>query len=118
MSNVRNMSFALTTRQIREQTKTVTRRRGWSFLKPGDRVRACVKCMGLKPGERVERLSVLEIVSVRREPLHAIDDDDVWREGFNMPSHEFVAMFCDHMGGDRTQLVTRIEFKYVAEEGE
>ena len=32
----RNMSFTLTTWQIREQTKTVTRRKGWQFLKPGE----------------------------------------------------------------------------------
>jgi hypothetical protein len=30
------MSFALTTEQIRVQKKTVTRRLGWEFLKPGD----------------------------------------------------------------------------------
>lgn len=109
----RNMSFSLTTQQIQNRTKTVTRRKGWAFLRPGDRVWACRKCMGLKPGERIERLALLEVVSVRAEPLHAIDDDDVWLEGFNMPSHEFVEMFCQHMGGGRDQIVNRIEFKYL-----
>lgn len=109
----RNMSFALTTKQIRERTKTVTRRKGWEFLKVGDKLNACVRCMGLKKGEKPERLALLEVVSVRREPLHAIDDGDVWREGFNMPAHEFVEMFCQNMGGDRNQTVTRIEFKYL-----
>lgn len=33
---MRNMSFALTTPQILNRSKTVTRRAGWSFLKPGD----------------------------------------------------------------------------------
>jgi hypothetical protein len=113
----RNMSFSLTTQQIRDRTKTVTRRKGWSFLRPGDRVNACRKCMGLKPGERIERLALLEVVSVRAEPLHAIDDEDVEREGFIMPAHEFVEMFCEHMGGDRYQIVNRIEFKYLDEKG-
>ena len=33
---MRHMSFALTTKQIKSRTKTVTRRLGWTFLKPGD----------------------------------------------------------------------------------
>jgi len=32
----RNISFALTTQQVRNRTKTVTRRAGWLFLKAGD----------------------------------------------------------------------------------
>lgn len=68
--------------------------------------------MGLQ-GKPLVRLAVVKVVSVRREPLHAIDDEDVWREGFNMPAHEFIEMFCSHMGGDRWQEVTRIEFRYV-----
>ena len=46
----RNMSFALTTEQFKARTKTVTRRFGWWFLKPGDVVRGVEKAMGLKPG--------------------------------------------------------------------
>lgn len=46
----RNMSFTLTIEQMRARTKTVTRRKGWAFLKPGDLVWAVVKGMGLKPG--------------------------------------------------------------------
>ncbi|TXH46022.1 MAG: ASCH domain-containing protein [Desulfurellales bacterium] len=110
---MRNMSFAITTRQIVDRTKTVTRRRGWKTLKPGTLIRAVKKGMGLKPGEQLEPLAVLCVVDVRREPLHAIDDEDVQREGFVMPAHEFVEMFCRHMGGDRNQILTRIEFRYV-----
>ena len=47
----RNMSFALTTKQIEDETKDVTRRNGWWFLKPGDQIWAVEKCMGLKKGE-------------------------------------------------------------------
>ena len=112
---MRNMSFSLTTEQIKYRLKTVTRRLGWADLKPGTRLQACRKCMGLKPGEKVEKLAVIEIVSNRSEPLHAITDEEVWLEGFNMPAHEFIEMFCEHMGCTRDTLVNRIEFKYVEE---
>ena len=35
----RNMSFSMTTGPFRARTKTVTRRFGWWFLKPGDVVK-------------------------------------------------------------------------------
>ena len=45
------MSFSLTTPQFRAQTKTVTRRKGWVFLNPGDHVLGIEKGMGLSiPG--------------------------------------------------------------------
>lgn len=110
---MRNMSFTLTTAQIRNRSKTVTRRRGWRKLRVGERVCACVKCQGLRPGERIERLATLEIVSVRRERLNAITARDVELEGFGCSPAEFVAMYCQHMGGRPTQTVTRIEFRYI-----
>lgn len=113
----RNMSFYLTTDQVRNRTKTVTRRSGWQTLKPGTVVNACVKCMGLKAGETVERICQIRIVNVRREPLKAIIAEGqagADREGFpSMTPEEFVAMFCHHMGGDANQDITRIEFEYV-----
>lgn len=110
---MRNMSFALTTDQIRNRTKTVTRRLGWRFLKPGQKVMACEKCQGIKTGE-LKRLGPIEIVSVRREPLDAITQDDVDREGFpGMSPDDFVGMFCGHMGCDPYTEVTRIEFRYL-----
>lgn len=33
---MRRMSFMLTRKQVLDQTKDVTRRNGWAFLKPGD----------------------------------------------------------------------------------
>lgn len=110
----RNMSFNLTTEQFKNRTKTVTRRKGWKFLKPGDIVMGCMKCQGLKPGEQIDRLGLIRIVWVTREPLHDVDIFDVWKEGFTtMGAEEFITMFCDHMGGERDQTVTRIEFEYV-----
>jgi hypothetical protein len=64
---MRLMSFSLTTPQILARTKTVTRRMGWTFLRPGDLVQAIEKGQGLKKGEHVKRLAVLRIVDVRRE---------------------------------------------------
>lgn len=43
---MRSMSFMLTTRQIRERSKDVTRRLGWEKLKPGDRLHAMRKVHG------------------------------------------------------------------------
>ena len=75
---MRNMSFMLTTAQIRAGTKTVTRRLGWKFLKPGDRLMACVKCQGLGKGGKIEKIREIEVVSVRQElvmpPVTTLDE--------------------------------------------
>ena len=71
----RNISFSLTTQQIRDRTKTVTRRKGWKFLKSGDVLNACVKCIGLKPGEKIERLGQIRVTEVRRESLYRMLDN-------------------------------------------
>jgi hypothetical protein len=111
---MRNISFALTTKQFRDRSKSVTRRLGWKNLKPGERVCGIVKGMGLKPGEKIERLGVIEVVSVSREELRVMTDADCAREGFpEMKAVEFVSMFCKHMGCDPSEIVTRIEFRYV-----
>lgn len=97
---MRMMSFALTERQLLDGSKTVTRRVGWKNLKPGTRLIAVRKAMGLKPGERAHQLCDIEVVSVRRERLDAITPADVLAEGFPQWTnnvHEFVAMFCSHM---------------------
>lgn len=70
---MRNMSFALTTDQVRQQTKTVTRRLGWKTLKPDTLIQPVVKGMGLKKGETVERIGgPIRVLNVRREPLNII----------------------------------------------
>jgi hypothetical protein len=121
----RNMSFALTTEQIRNRTKTVTRRVGWGKLVPGDTVNACVKCMGLKKGEKPEKLALIYITSVAKEPLHRLMSDaeygaaEATKEGFpGWTGRQFVEMFCEHMNpihGVATE-VNRIEFEYVEEQ--
>lgn len=117
---MRNMSFALTTDQILAQTKRVTRRIGWRTLLPGTSIQPVKKCMGLKPGEKVERLGPpIRIVDVRREPLnlmlHGMEYGlrECALEGFESytPS-DFVRMFCETHDCDFDAEVTRIEFEY------
>lgn len=111
----RLMSFALTVRQFRDRTKDVTRRLGWDDLRPGNRVVGAEKCMGLKRGEKVVRLGMIEIVSVRIEPLYLIDAADVGREGFpGMDPEEFVEMFCRANRCRPDAMITRIEYRYLA----
>lgn len=112
---MRAISFMLTAEQVLAETKDVTRRNGWVNLKAGDRLRGVRKAMGLKKGEKHDVLKVIEVVSVRREPLNAIDQADVIREGFpQMSPADFVAMFCkSHKGVNPQSIITRIEFKYV-----
>ena len=116
------MSFALTTAQIRNQTKTVTRRKGWLFLEVGDRIQAIVKGQGLKKGETVERLCVIEVVSVRRERLEEITAEDVVAEGFpGWSVVEFVDLYLKsfrrvfgHTGSIRRAGSAAIDLAYVA----
>jgi hypothetical protein len=126
---MRNISFALTTDQFMARTKTVTRRLGWAKLKPGDVLMACRKCMGLKPGEKIERLGKIRVVSARREQLRILTDyteygfAECLREGFDT-GHEcgwpsfFVEFFCrSHSGCTPETVVTRIEYEYLEPAG-
>ncbi|WP_236949366.1 hypothetical protein [Mycolicibacterium goodii] len=109
------MSVMLTESQVVARTKDVTRRMGWFFLNPGDRLTLCRKAMGRKRGEPLVRLVDVEVVSVRREPLDSITAEDVVREGFpGMTPREFVAFFCSsHKGCRPDSVVTRIEWRYL-----
>jgi hypothetical protein len=110
----KNMSFMLTTKQIRNRTKTVTRRIGWNFLRPGDIVNAVEKGMGLKKGEKVVRICQIKIKSIRREPLYFITKEECIKEGFpEMEPADFIDMFVRHNKVWAMCPVNRIEFKYV-----
>ncbi|MEL6109853.1 MAG: ASCH domain-containing protein [Planctomycetota bacterium] len=111
---MRNISFALTTEQFRNRTKRVTRRLGWKFLKGGEHLMGCEKCQGLKKGQTVNRLGEIVVEDARREPLNAIDQDDVIAEGFpDMTPDEFVEMFCRHNRCAPDEEITRIAYDYV-----
>ena len=115
----RNMSFAMTIEQVRNQTKDVTRRFGWWFLKPGDKVWAVEKSMGIPAGEKIKRICMIEIVSTRAEPLNAITARDCSREGFpHYNPDDFVQLLIDHYAVDPAKECNRIEFRYIAEGAE
>lgn len=116
---MRNISFALTTAQILDRSKTVTRRLGWATLKPGTVLCAVEKSQGLGKGGKVRRLGQIRVVDVRQESLHELvgtdyGDEEAKREGF--PDHtgeQFVEMFCQNMECCVDTVVTRIEFEHL-----
>ncbi len=110
----RNMSFSMTTDQFRNRTKTVTRRFGWWFLKPGDVVCGVEKAMALKKGEKIKRLGMIRIVSTRTEPLNWITNAELDLEGLPDTSpREFVAWLCERYRVQPHKPVNRIEFEYL-----
>ena len=127
---MRLMSFSLTTEAMRAKEKTVTRRRGWSNLKPGDRLMACEKVMGRRRGEPLVKIGEIVVVRISFESLNLMTAipsygaAEVVREGFpEMSAADFVAMFCrTHKGSAGKKkvepctpetVVTRIEFRHL-----
>jgi hypothetical protein len=126
------MSVALTEQAVRERRKTVTRRIGWTNLKPGDRLTLCRKVMGRKRAdgtvEPLIRIAEVEVVGVRREQLWDLTDLDIARECVDpqlfwehdtvtgQPTQAtWVAWFCEQMGVQPDTWVTRIEWRYLDE---
>jgi hypothetical protein len=110
----RNMSFALTTEEFKNKTKTVTRRFGWWFLRPGDQVWGVEKAMGLPKGQKIKRLGLIQIVSSWPEPLNAITPGDCIKEGFpHLTPEHFVKMLCELYQCPPDKKINRIEFKYL-----
>jgi hypothetical protein len=110
------MSVALTEAAVRDRSKTVTRRLGWTFLKPGDRLTLCRKVMGRKAGEPLVRIAEVEVVDVRRERLSAMTDDDVAREAVDIlatTAAGWVRWFAYTMRCPEDAEVTRIEWRYL-----
>jgi hypothetical protein len=118
---VRNISFSMTKQQFLDGTKTVTRRMGWLYLKPGTELMAVEKAMGIKKGEKVSTLGKIRVLAVRRERLDKICGDmlygrnEVMREGFpDMDPIDFMKFFCSsHVGCKPESVVTRIEFERI-----
>lgn len=122
---MRNISFMLTTQQIRDRTKLVTRRMGWTFLKAGTELQAVEKSQGLGKGGRIKKLCVIRVVKVSREQLIEIGIDpeygrrEMVMEGFPPPHrlsdpNYFIDFYCStHRGCHPNSTVTRIEFEYL-----
>jgi hypothetical protein len=125
------MSVAFTEKAVRDQTKTVTRRKGWwedkngrRMVKPGDRITLCRKVMGRKKGEPLERICDVEVVDVRREPLSLMltdldyGFDEIEREGMKSLDVHFPSVFVERyfinaQGMSVDDEVTRIEWRYL-----
>ncbi|HUX79060.1 MAG TPA: ASCH domain-containing protein [Alphaproteobacteria bacterium] len=120
---MRNMSFMLTKERIKKQQKTVTRRFGWWFLKPGDLIQPVEKCMGLKKGQKVVRIGCpIEIVSCRSEfdcaehegiYPYGVAKEECALEGFpELSPDQFVGLL-RVLSVHKGQVCNRIQFKYV-----
>jgi hypothetical protein len=114
------MSFSATVCQVRDRTKTVTRRHHetWANLVPGDLLTAVEKSMGLPRGATQEVLWVIRVIDVRVERLSDAlqEQGGAAREGFpHLTEAGFVAKYRELMSGGLEQLVRRIEFGYVDE---
>lgn len=124
----RLMSVAFTEQQVRDRTKTVTRRKNWwedkngrRLVLPGDRLSLVRKAMGRKPGEPIVTVAEVEVVSVEREELSvltmspAYGDAEMAREGFpGLDPVVFIQRyFVDAQGMDPLATVTRIEWRYL-----
>lgn len=115
------MSVSMTEQAVIERRKTVTRRKGWTFLRPGDRLTLCRKVQGRKPGEPLVRLAEVEVVNLWREPLSDLLDPrfanvrEMVLEGFpGMDPREFVERyFVVAQGMKPEDEVTRIEWRYL-----
>ena len=118
---MRNMSFAFTIEQVRNQTKTVTRRLGWRFLKVGDLVQPVEKGMGLKKGEKVKKIGPpIRVVGIRRERLDMVlhEPAATVHEGLPfMTQHEFLYRFSRVNRCDPDADIARIEFEYTGGPG-
>lgn len=110
---MRNMAFSLTEQQARDRLKDITRRQAWWKLKVGTLVQQIVKGMGLKKGEKVERIHVIKILDVRAEPVEAITKSDVRREGFpDWSRRTFIDFYCHAHRIKPTDICNRIVFQY------
>lgn len=114
-----NISFAMTTPQVRNQTKTVTRRLGWRHIKLGITHQAIEKGQGLKKGDHVVVIGKIIPISTRWEPLQRLLDEpgyggrEVIREGFpDLTRAEFVEMLCKKYKCGPEKEFNRIEFIY------
>jgi hypothetical protein len=122
------MSVAFTEQAVIERRKTVTRRKGWQFLKPGERLTLCRKVQGRRSSdgtvEPLVRLAEVEVVSVTRESLRRLYDwendpiyatREIAAEGFlGMGPALFVhTYFVEAQDMSVDDFVTRIEWRYL-----
>lgn len=113
----KRMSFSKTIPQMRDRSKTVTRRLGWWDLErdvprvePGDLIIAVEKAQGLRAGERQVAIGTIRVLEVHREPLNRVTEHELELEGFpGMKPADFFRLFGSHPD----TMVTRIAFEHV-----
>lgn len=109
---MKRMSFSKTIIPMRAARKWVTTRIGWRNLKPGDRVLAIEKGMGLAKGERQVEIGEIEIISAQPATLADRPESDAMAEGFpGWPWSRFVARYCAAFRCNPQSAPTRIEFR-------
>lgn len=93
-------------------------------VKPGTLLQPVVKGMGLRKGEKVEKIGgPIRVVSVERESLAKIvylptyGREEVKREGFpHLTREQFVEFFARSHRCEPDDCVTRIEFEYLEDQ--
>jgi len=70
--------------------------------------------MGLKKGEKIQRLGFIRVISTRKEKLREITQEDVIKEGFpNWAPYDFCKFLTEHYRCRPDAIVNRIEFEYL-----
>ena len=119
---MRLMSFSYTTPQMRDRTKTVTRRVGWEHLESGTLLRAVEKSMGLGKGGKACFIGTIRVLDVRRERLDALVQlgdygaNEMALEGFpGRDPGEFLTWLIKRSPSlTHESLITRIHFEHLA----
>lgn len=120
---MRHMSFALTQNEYVSRIKDLTRRDGWTNLKPGDSFVGVDRVMGFQKGEHPVKFHPSVCISNAPEPLNDIvkrpfrdGHFEVAREGFPAwigNETEFVKLYVKCNGGPEDKIINRIEFRHI-----
>lgn len=110
---MRNISFFETQDQVRNRTKTETRRDAWWQLEAGTYLQGVNKCQGLKPGEHPEKLAIIRVEAAYNERLCDITQESVIAEGFpDWTPEQFVTFYCQKFNVPRHKTLRVIRFSY------
>lgn len=112
---MRLISFSHTEPQLVARTKTVTRRKGWRFLREGELLQPVDRVRGPWRGRKPKKIcGPIRVTSIRRERLDAITAADCTLEGFpDLSPAQFIEMFAAEMKCKPEVEVARIEFEFV-----
>lgn len=119
----RRMSCSITIAQVRDRSKTVTRRHEdtWVDLAAGDELILIEKGMGLPRGAKQVVIGRVRVTSVRLEPLGEVTAAEITAEGFDgWAIEQFIAMWAAAHGygmiaqeAAREIVCRRIEWEYI-----